>query len=302
MTEMGRLLEQYVQLRLDKGELSKDAAATYRSYLRAFSATYGDREIKKVTYKHVEKFLETRGHLARATRRSQFSKLRQFCRWLTREGHVRTNPMEDKRFMAKPPRPGRTPPRGLDVHQVATLLMTVPDRRARAIVALMVGCGLRCCEVSGLNIEHWDRRHNIIRVTGKGSSRYLPVPAMVVRYLNAYLQEFPAASGPLIRQTQVPWLPLSAKTLSKYVGQWMWDAGIKLSPRDGVSAHSLRHTAATDVLDRCGKLHVVQAMLGHESIATTEGYISLHRAKAELGPAMEGRDYSLVTDKADKPD
>ena len=67
-------------------------------------------------------------------------------------------------------------------------------------------------------------------------------------------------------------------------------AGLKNRPRDGVSAHALRHTAASDVMDRCHELRTVQAMLGHASIAATEIY--LRRANlGQLREAMEGRDY-----------
>ena len=70
----------------------------------------------------------------------------------------------------------------------------------------------------------------------------------------------------------------------------MSDAGIKHRRRDGVSAHALRHTAASDVLDECGDLRVVQAMIGHIHLATTAVY--LRRADlAQMREAMAGRDY-----------
>ena len=67
-------------------------------------------------------------------------------------------------------------------------------------------------------------------------------------------------------------------------------AGVKRGNYDGVSGHALRHTAASDVLDRCGDLRQVQQMLGHSSLATTAIY--LRRADAgQIRAAMEGRDY-----------
>jgi site-specific recombinase XerD len=74
------------------------------------------------------------------------------------------------------------------------------------------------------------------------------------------------------------------------VQQWMVDAGLKRRPRDGVSAHSLRHTCASDVLDACHDLRVVQQMLGHQHLATTAIY--LRRADlSQMRDAMAGRRY-----------
>jgi site-specific recombinase XerC len=70
----------------------------------------------------------------------------------------------------------------------------------------------------------------------------------------------------------------------------MYSASIKTMARDGVGPHALRHTAASDVLDRCNNVRTVQEMLGHSSLATTQIY--LRRASlGQLREAMEGRDY-----------
>lgn len=130
-----------------------------------------------------------------------------------------------------------------------------------------------------------------IEVTGKGlHERVVPVPGEVAAVLDRYLSTVGVMSGPLIRSSRIPSRGLSAETISTYVSRWMADAGVKVGRWDGRSAHALRHTAASDVLDVCGDLRVVQAMLGHEHLSSTSIY--LRRAKLDqLRAAMEGRDY-----------
>jgi len=154
----------------------------------------------------------------------------------------------------------------------------------------MVGMGLRCCEVERLEMGQWDRRAQVMVVRGKGShERALPVPVEVSAALAAYLAEHPAGSGPLVRSYRRP-TALAADTLSGMVSEWFRAAQVKRSARDGVSAHALRATAASDVLDVCGDLRVVQEMLGHQNLATTSIY--LRRAGLpQMREAMSGRTY-----------
>jgi site-specific recombinase XerC len=83
-------------------------------------------------------------------------------------------------------------------------------------------------------------------------------------------------------------LDATAATLSRQVSTWMDAAGLKAGPHDGVSAHALRHTAASNAYDRCGNVRTVQELLGHANIATTDRYLrranlAAQRAALELG-------------------
>ena len=182
-----------------------------------------------------------------------------------------------------PRQPDRLP-RALDADQVAHVLSACPDARAVAVVWLCVGLGLRCCEVARARVEDWHRRDNILLVHGKGDrERELPVTAEVAAALDDYLAEWPATVGPLVRSYAQPWRPLGADTVSIYVGRWMRAAGVKRAAWDGVSAHALRHTAASDVLDVCGDLRAVREMLGHRHLATTSIYLR-HAGCRSSGP------------------
>lgn len=293
MGELGELADIYLRRRIRNGELDALTARNHRAVLASVTATYGDRPVKNFRRIHIDRWLETRGHLKPSTRRSQYSMVRCFTRWLLEEGRIAKDPMAGTR----PPRQPRTVPRAMPAGDIGKLLRSVPDNRARAIVALMVGCGLRCCEVAWLKVEDWDRTGGVVRVVGKnGNERELPVPEMVHRHLRDYLVEYPATVGPLIRSYRLTWEPLRPQTISKMVADWMAAAGVKVTPRDGTSAHALRHTAASDVLDECGDLRVVQEMLGHQNLATTAIY--LRRANLpQMRTAMEGRHYRVPPKK-----
>lgn len=287
MGDLGRLAVIYLYGRVRMGDLTRGSAATHRSTLLSFAATYSDRPVRRLNRRDIERWMEQRGHLMASTRRANISVLRQFTSWLVREGHVVTDPMAQIRSPKQP----RTTPRAMPAGDIATVLELVPDSRARAVIALQVGLGLRCIEVSRVRIEDWNRRDQLLRVTGKGGhERELPVPHMVARHLVAYLTEHPATVGPLIRSQVNGYSGIKPATISTLVSGWMSDAGVKLTARDGVSAHALRHTAASDILDECGDLRIVQQVLGHRQLSTTSIY--LRRVDLpKMRDAMEGRSY-----------
>jgi integrase len=179
---------------------------------------------------------------------------------------------------------------------VAKLLdLVAGDRRATAMVWLMVGQGCRCVEVSNLDLDDYDPRALTIRLRGKfGHERELPVTVEVARALDDYINETGRVPGPLIRSLVNQYDRLGPTTISDYMGRWMRAAGIKSRNYDGKSAHGLRRTAASDVMDRTRDIHAVQAMLGHANIETTTMYLR-PVAMDTLREAMEGRTYSHST-------
>ena len=164
--------------------------------------------------------------------------------------------------------------------------------RARAVVWLMVGCGCRCVEVARLRVEDYDPRGATVRLTGKGGhERVVPVPSDVAGALDAWLDERGRVAGPLIA-SRIDGHALAPHTLSAYVRRWMRAAGVKVSALDGRSAHGLRRTAASDVMDACGDITVVQEMLGHREVDTTARHYLRRVTVAHMREAMEGRTYS----------
>lgn len=280
----------YLQGRQRRGEITINTIRNSRSVLAGLSRSYGNRPVERFATAAVDRWLESTAHQKPSTRAAGWTIVAGFTRWLLQQQLIPADPCEGRRGPKRP----RTEPRALEHDAVARLLFVAPDARAQAIIWLEVGLGLRRVEVHRLRVEDWLRRDRLVRVVGKGGhERTVPMIREAERVLDAYLRECPATVGPLIRSTTDPSRPLSLSSLSHYMATWMTAAGIKHAPRDGVNGHALRHTAASDVLDRCGDLRVVQEMLGHRNLATTAVYLRRSQLGA-IREAMEGRTYREV--------
>lgn len=290
MTTLTQFTDHYVTGRLARGEINKRTAKGMRYNLRSFDASFSNRPLSQLGPRAVERWMGQIGHLSPSSRRNHLSAVRGFCAWMIDHGHLDADPTAKVQRIRQP----RSVPRALAHEEVTRLLASLPDLRARVIVMLMVGCGLRCVEVSRLSVTDYDPHGRVIFVVGKGGhERELPVPDSVAVVLDHYLEEQGVIDGPLIRSADGRGNGLSAETISTYVSRWMASAGLKHGRWDGRSAHALRHTAASDVLDRGAQITVVQAMLGHSSAAVTSIY--LRRANiGQLRSAMEGRDYDTA--------
>jgi site-specific recombinase XerD len=287
-TTLHPLADRYVFGRRKRGEVAAKTARNMECHLNSLARSFGKRPLEQFTKRAIERWLETIGEHAPQTRRNMLGTVRGFCRWLVEEGIITSDPCDKVPRIRRP----RTVPRALPAADVAQLLAACPDQRARLIVALMVGCGLRCIEVARLNIQDYDPAARTLSLTGKGGhQRVLPIPDFVHHELTGYLNVAGIPmGGPVIRSSRIASQGLSACTISTYVSRWFQAAGIKHGPWNGRSAHALRHTAASDVLDGGADLRVVQEMLGHEQLSSTAIY--LRRAHiGQLREAMEGRDY-----------
>jgi site-specific recombinase XerD len=157
------------------------------------------------------------------------------------------------------------------------------SKRNTAILALMAKAGLRVSEV--VRLERGDielgARSGWAVVTGKGNkTRRVPLSGLVCRVLSAYLAVRPAFGTPVLFVSRSG-LPLSARDARRVVTRLAKRAGIDKK----VTPHVLRHTFATQALEKGADVATVAAILGHESIATTSRY--LHPSEAHLVEAVE---------------
>ena len=292
----------YLSGRVARGELQANSARVAQERLAGLVDLCGPLAPSALTRPMLVRWQETVGHLAPSTRRHYISQVRRFCAWLAVEGFVAADPAVT---LAMPREPRRAP-RALGRKDVVALEKTAAGAArapwAAPVVALMVGCGLRCVEISRLDLADYDDAKLTVTVRGKGGhQRVLPVPRSAAKALRRYIAERGPAAGPLFKAGGSKGSPdgrLSARWISRRTGQLLAQAGVH-TPGDGRSAHALRHTAASDVLDRCHDVRIVQQMLGHESLATTQIYLR----SADLGAlreAMSGRDYSKAARKAKK--
>lgn len=285
MQHVTALALRYVAAKLARHEYNAKTAKTARWVVVNFAA-YCPADPAQIRRRHVDRWLAGQ-EVATTTLLTRLSIVRNFCRWLVLEGHAKLDPT----FGVTGPKRPRHQPRAMAGQQVAATLRACPDARARLIISLMVQEGLRRAEVAALQVPDVDLARRTMLVCGKGDAeRYLPITDATYHALLAYLAQHPATTGPLVRSYQFPHRPITPDHIGRIVTDWMSSAGVKQRARDGVSAHALRHTAASDVLEAGAHITQVQAMLGHESLETTRKYLRRVDAANLLG-VMNGRDY-----------
>jgi site-specific recombinase XerD len=282
LTEVETVVLRYVRGRVARREIQHNTAGRVRSILMGFAAVYGKRPLKLIGRKHIELWLEDRQDLSPASRRNEFQAVRQFLNWCVEERLIRVNPMA----AMKAPKVPRSVPRAMPERDVMYLLDALPDARARAVVALMLRMGLRRGEVVALQTGDWDEQAETLTVVGKGGhTRVLPVPRDVAYDLRTYLAEHGSTAGYLIRREDGRG-GISNSRIGQLIRAWMEHAGVKSRAGDGRAAHSLRHTMATNVVAHEPDLRVVQQILGHQSLTSTQVYLK-HAELPRLRAAME---------------
>ncbi len=272
---------------LEKG-LSDNTLKAYRSDLEKFADWLASQSLTLATVRreHVLHYLSdrmARGLKARSTARS-LSCLRALYRYLLREKHLQADPT----LRVENPKLGRPLPDTLTEKDVERLL-AAPDvstpigLRDRTMLEVLYACGLRVSELTGLTLSEINLRQGVIRVIGKGSKeRLVPMGEEAINWLNRYMVE---ARPALLKQnlsenTLFPsnrGVLMTRQTFWYRIKQHAFTAGIqkKLSP------HTLRHAFATHLLNHGADLRVVQLLLGHSDLSTTQIYthIAQHRMK-----------------------
>jgi integrase/recombinase XerD len=235
-----------------------------------------------VSLAHLQDYLaalEGRG-LAARSRARKLSALRQFFRFLQREEKLKNNPVE---LLDSPRLPQRLP-QVLGETEVAALL-SGPDpatplgQRDAALLELLYATGLRVSELVGLTLKQLDLRRGVVRPLGKGSKeRVVPMVAQATEKIELYLAQ---GRTQLLKGRQSPYLfvncwggKLSRQGFWKVLKLYALKQGIH-----GLSPHTLRHSMATHLLSRGANLRVIQMLLGHADLATTQIYTHLDAAR-----------------------
>ncbi len=202
--------------------------------------------------------------------------VRGLHRFAHREGIATGDPAREVR----PPTPARRLPKALTVDEVEQLLAgagpldTAAGLRDRALLELLYGTGARISEAVGLDVDDLERAAGLVRLDGKGGKqRVVPVGSFATRAVEAYLVRGRAVLAATGRGGPALFLNQRGGRLSR---QSAWSALRAAADRAGlvkeVSPHTLRHSFATHLLDGGADVRVVQELLGHASVATTQVY------------------------------
>ena len=256
-------------LRIERA-MSPNTVASYCSDVEFFLQYYTS-SLSDLQPEHVEEFILSRDFLSKRSQARLLSSLRSFCTWLVIEGLLKDNPCD----RVDAPKLGRYLPDVLSVDEVEAVIATADTTtwmglRDKALLEVLYGCGLRVSEAVNLKISNLYIEDSFVRIVGKGNKeRIVPIGEMAVGAVLAYLDNRPAEfSG-----VDELFLNRYGKALSRVsafnaVKKMTLAAGVKKS----VSPHTFRHSFATHLIENGADLRVVQEMLGHESVATTEIY------------------------------
>ncbi|WP_435211788.1 site-specific tyrosine recombinase XerD [Luminiphilus sp. nBUS_16] len=272
-------VERYLDsLWMERG-LSENTLAAYRRDLSLFDewlAATADQPLLAANASHIQSYLGLKLRQGASPRSSArfLSAARSFYRWALREGQI----TEDPTLRIESPRQGRPLPKSLSETDVEQLL-NAPDLelalefRDRTMLELLYACGLRVSELVGLQVEQVGLNQGIVRVVGKGGKeRLVPMGEEALDWLMRYMR------GPRteLLKGQSSNVLFPSNRSQQMTRQTFWYRikiyGKRAGIRTHLSPHTLRHAFATHLLNHGADLRVVQMLLGHSDLSTTQIY------------------------------
>lgn len=219
--------------------------------------------------------------LAPSTVDRRISVLKGFYRFLVREAYITSSPTA----LIKLPKTPDKLPDVLTIDQVTRMLSepvepTPTAKRDRAILEILYGCGLRVSECVGLNLANLALEEGYFRVIGKGNKeRFVPIPGAALRALVTYLNEArPELVRANVKNEGAVFLNARGGRLTRQsVHTLVARAGLVIGIKN-LHPHTLRHSFATHLLEGGADLRVIQELLGHADISTTQIYTHVNRA------------------------
>ena len=267
-----KLIKDYeIYLRIERA-MSRNTVASYCSDVEKFVEAVPS-PVEHIVPEDVELYLSGLQGISKRSQARFLSAIRSFFSWLVVEGVITDNPCD----RVDAPKLGRYLPEVLSVEEVYALMETVDlstwqGLRDRAILEVLYGCGLRVSEAVGLRLSGLYFDEGYIKVTGKGDKeRLVPVGDMAIDAVNAFLERRPLPYD--ASSEDVVFLNRFGRPLSRQSVFLMIKTNALLADiRKEISPHTLRHSFATHLVENGADLRLVQEMLGHESITTTEIY------------------------------
>ncbi len=282
-TESTNLLDEYTQwLIIERGRSTATVAAYRRDLTRLLRWLYDhDDDALSVDEGALTTYLNSLRDegLASSTVARASAVVRGWFAFLVDEGYRASDPA----IRLRPGHRERTLPKPLPEDIISALLDAVPaatpiDLRDRALLELLYGTGVRVSEAVGVTLGDLDFDEELVRVIGKGDKqRLVPMGSVLARALRDYLgpggrREFPGASRSSHLFLGARGTALTRQGVDLIIRRRALSAGIA---RSSISAHVLRHSCATHMLAHGADIRVVQELLGHASIATTQLYTAV---------------------------
>lgn len=283
--EQAQLKRVLDQLWLEQG-LSRHTLVAYETDLRVFAAWLAGQgsALLRADRALIMRYMAERlgeGREPRSLARL-LSAQRRFYGWLAARGEIRADPTLD----IPPPRLGRPLPKALGEADVEALL-AVPEvdtplgLRDRAMLETLYATGLRVSELIALSLGQISLSAGVLRVLGKGrKERLVPLGAEAIHWVERYLTEARPLLLEGLGETEALFVTRRGTSMTR---QMFWTLIKRYAVQAGIgsplSPHTLRHAFATHLLNHGADLRVVQMLLGHSDLSTTQIYTHVARAR-----------------------
>ena len=288
--ENNRLIQKFKQYLLFEKALSTNTLEAYIHDVEKLFEYLEKKDIdpKDVKLEDLEDFLGTLHDKVRARSQARIlSGIRSFYQYLVLDGHIKADPT----LLLEAPKIGVKLPEVLSIQEIDMLINSInldkrEGQRNRAIIETMYSCGLRVSEACNLKLSDLYLKEGFIKVEGKGSKqRLVPISERAIAEIMEYLTDRADID---IKPGHEDYLFVSAHFKKKMSRITMFHIIKELAEQVGlkktISPHTFRHSFATHLLEGGANLRVIQSMLGHEDIGTTEIYthIDAQRLRSEI--------------------
>ena len=266
--------------------LSKNTLVSYEHDIKSFLVFLDHNKVDLLStkYSDISSFISMRFSKGISSRSNMrlISSLKKFFLYLLNHNFIKKNPTEN----IESPRNIKSLPHTIDIDSVDKLLnapniKTRFGSRDKAMLEILYACGLRVSELVTLKLSQVAMESNFLRVMGKGKKeRIIPINDYALSFLSAYLKDYRSS---FINNSKTDSLFLSnrGKEMTRHS---LWHILKKYATQVGIqehlSPHTLRHAFATHMINNGADLRVVQLLLGHSDLSTTQLYT--HIAKNEL--------------------
>lgn len=273
------LIVKYLDYLQFERKLSENTLKSYLNDLKDFDIYFGG-ELDEVSFSDIKKYLSSLKNDSSRTVAHYLTVINSFYVFLLNEGIIKENPCNN----IQAPKLPKKLPNFLTEEEIDKLLdvelSTMYDYRNKAMLELLYATGLRISELINLKINDIDLHNCFVRVFGKGKKeRIVPISDLAIKYLDIYINEY---RNQILGDIISDYLFIS-NAKSNITRQGFFKIVKKQCKLKGiekdVSPHVLRHSFATHLLKHGADLRVIQELLGHEDISTTQIYAHLVNEK-----------------------
>lgn len=272
-----QILSEYLEfLEIEKG-LAENTLEAYRRDLSNFFDFCADEDIQNIQRTRVNSYIRNlhEKHYSPTSIMRKTASLRGFFKWACTNEIIKMNPTLT---LEQPKIPQRLP-KVMTVEEINNLLNQNLTKIHRVIAELLYGCGLRVSELVNLKINDYDLNGKYLECTGKGSKeRIVPLGKKAIKAIKEFLPERDYNMQKYNIQSKYLLINEHGKQVTRQeVYTFIHELGKKL--HKAISPHTLRHTFATHLLENGADLRVVQELLGHSNVSTTQLYTHISKKR-----------------------